>query len=154
MALERAFDEFRGLSLLLQHRALVSELDAIADAVEDCQRTGTPGHEMAARLLPMLRGFTRALPEHFVTESKSTVHLLRNSSDPDFDRRLRQLDDEHPLLLQRFEVVVQELEGYPVDQAAPRALTERVLGNLALAIEAFRTHESEEDALFADEAGG
>lgn len=130
-------EEFRALPLILQHRALVKELDAIAAMVESCECTGVMESETAERLLPALRRFTAILPVHFAVESKSTAALLRECEDLDFARRLIQLDGEHPHLLVRFE-----------DLARRFTSSEQVVADLRNAIEDFRRHEEEEDALF------
>jgi hypothetical protein len=140
-------EEFRALSLLLQHRALVRALDEMADAIFSCRDAELTSLETAARLSPLLYGFTQALPEHFAAESRSTTSLLQDGADPDFERRLRELDGEHPLLLERFEVVLGQLNAHISLPSDPQPL-EPVVAELLSAIEHFRRHEEEEDALF------
>jgi len=142
-------DEFRALSLLLQHRALVHALDAMANAIQTCRGAHLTSLETAARLSPLLYGFTQALPEHFAAESRSTTSLLQDGTEPEFERRLRELDSQHPVLLTRFESVLGQLNAHvsSADDAPP---LDPVLSELTSAIEAFREHEAEEDALFVE----
>ena len=152
MDLDTELDDFRALSLILQHRVLERELDAITAAIEACQSAGTTEHETAALLLPMLRRFTLALPEHFAAESKSTASLLRDTEDAEFERRLQQLDSEHPQLLTRFQGILLQMSGQeaPAGVVPLRPPLDRVIADLVLAVAVFRRHESEEDALFVD----
>jgi len=140
---------FRGLSLLLQHRALTERLDAIEGAIGACQTADLTDREMALRLLPLLRGFAQALPEHFAAEASSMVALLRESSDDEFARTLEQLDSEHPRLLAVFEGSVTQLAGYLGSaHAAPHASFEHAMTEILTAVAEFRDHEAREDALF------
>lgn len=142
---------FKGLSLILQHRALTERLDAIERAISACQCADAEDPTTASQLLPLLRGFAQALPSHFAAESSSKAALLRESSDTEFAQALEQLDREHPHLLQIFEGAVDQLTTC-VDSARPssHASFEHAMTDLLTAIGEFRSHEAREDALFAD----
>ena len=153
MVLQTEFDEFKALSLILQHRALVRGLDAIDGQIQSHRDAVLSEAEATARLLPMLRTFTRALPAHFAAESRSTAVIVRESSDDvELGRQLERLDAEHPCLLALFEAAVAELteRSGGSSGAAGTVLFDSVLAELALAVEAFRRHEAEEDALFTE----
>lgn len=149
--MEEELVEFRGLSLLLQHRALVERLDTIETAIANCQRSELTDAETAACLLPLLRGFARALPPHFLAESKSSASLLRDCSDADFARALEELDAEHPRLLASFEASVDRLAQCGATPSGVCHVSfEQAVAELLTAIGEFRAHEAREDALFAD----
>lgn len=153
MVLETEFDEFKALSLILQHRALVRGLDAIDGAIQSHRDAASSEAEAAARLLPMLRTFTLALPAHFAAESRSTAAIVREGSDDvEFCRKLERLDGEHPRFLARFETGAVDLTGRSGGSsgAAGALPLDSVLAALALTIEDFRRHEAEEDSLFTE----
>lgn len=141
-------EAFRGLSLILQHRALVAELDAIARTLDACRSERLLPEEATAHLLPSVRRFALALPEHFSAESRSTTSLLLDTADAEFERQLRVLDGEHPELKRRFDDVVERLSALGDGPSLARSF-EEIVRDLVRAIEAFRRHEAAEDALFA-----
>lgn len=144
-------EEFRGLSLLLQHRTLVTRLDAIESAITACQSSELSDAEMADRLLPLLRSFASALPAHFSAESRSSAALLRDCTDPEFARAIVDLDAQHPRLLAAFEGSIAQLADCA---AAPGGVChvsfEQAIAELLTAVGEFRSHEAREDSLFAD----
>lgn len=149
--MEDELEQFRGLSLLLQHRALVGRLDAIESAIAACQSSELSDAEMADRLLPLLRSFAAALPAHFAAESRSSASLLRDCSDPEFARALAELDGQHPRLLAAFERSVTQLAACAsASSGVCHVSFEQAIAELLTAIGEFRSHEAREDALFAD----
>jgi len=151
MDFETDLDDFRALSLLLQHRVLVRGLDLIESTIEACQGAELPSVEAALQLLPMVRSFALALPAHFAAESKSTAALLRDSADAGFSERLEELDRQHPELLASFEVSVERLTVHGGSAQGPEVLPfEELIDDLRAAIATFRRHEAEEDALFVE----
>jgi hypothetical protein len=150
-AMEVDLVQFRGLSLILQHRALVERLDIVEGSIANCQRSELTDAETAAYLLPLLRGFAQALPQHFLTESTSSASLLRDCTDADFARALQELDAEHPRLLAAFEVSVDQLaQCMAASSGVCHVSFEQAVAELLTAIGEFRRHEAREDALFAD----
>jgi hypothetical protein len=149
--MEEGLVEFRGLSLLLQHRALVERLDSIETAIANCQRSELTDAETAACLLPLIGSFAQALPTHFAAESKSSASLLRDCSDADFARAMEELDAEHPRLLASFEDSVNQLaKCLATPSGVCHVSFEQAIAELLTAIGEFRRHEAREDALFAD----
>jgi len=150
MPLDTEFEEFRALPILLQHRMLVAELDAIADVIDSSADARADGDTTPARLLLLVSHFTQALPAHFATEEQSTTALLRDCTDSKFRRRLLELDREHPQLLASFQAGVQHLSELSGASNVQSAALEPIISDLKLAIAAFRKHEAAEDELFVE----
>jgi hypothetical protein len=151
MESERELEEFRALSLILQHRVLMTGLEAIDAVLVSCQSSRTADRETATLLLPALQSFTHTLPTHFAAEARSLAALLRAGADPKLGSALQQLDDEHPSLLARFQASIDRLTesaGGSGESPWPAAF-ERTMSELMMTMGAFRRHEAEEDALFA-----
>lgn len=150
MTLETELVGFKGLSLILQHRALTERLDAVERAISACQCADLGDQETTSALLPLLRGFVNALPAHFAAESSSKASLLRESSDTQFALDLEQLDSEHPHLLAVFTASVDQLaRSLTPSEVGSHVSFEHAMTDLLTAIGEFRSHEAREDALFA-----
>lgn len=147
MPLDTEFEEFRALPILLQHRKLIAQLDAIADLIESAS-TRVDEENGPARLLLLVSLFIQTLPEHFATEEKSTNALLRDCADLEFRRRLLALDSEHPQLLESFQAGSRRLSAFC--NATESTALEPILSDLKRAIAAFRKHEAAEDELFVE----
>lgn len=135
--------EFHALSLLLQHRKLLADLDRLeaAIATSEDQRES---EEWRRSLAVMLDQFADRLATHFVSEERSTQDVFGDDPDPRRLTELRALEREHPQLLREFRaVLMQAREGIGNRDA--------LVNDLRRAIASFRHHEAREDALFADD---
>jgi len=139
-------EEFRAMSLILQHRELLKALDAFEEEIarlrwEDLAHGQAPHQMWDTHLASSLRRFTLKLTSHFAAESGSTYEIFREHPDEGLVGALRQLDAEHPTLFQKFLTVTDHIE----EAELPR---DEILGELEAAIADFRRHEAREDELF------
>lgn len=134
-------EEFHALSLLLQHRKLLADLDRLEAAIREQAMDGENWRHSLAALLDQ---FVGRLAAHFVSEARSTQDVFGDEPDPRRLSELRALEREHPQLLRDFRAVLAlAREEVPNRNALARKLHQ--------AISDFRDHEAREDALFADD---
>lgn len=135
-------EEFHALSLLLQHRKLLAELQELEQALE--RPEGEIEDEWRAVLVAVLDRFVGDLAAHFVTEARSTNDVFGDDPDPRRLQELRRLEREHPGLLRDFRHVLELTKNERMPHSA-------IVGPLQQAISAFRIHEEREDALFSED---
>lgn len=122
-------------TLLLQHHDLLDLVDQIESELSPDELT----REKQEKLSALLRNLLLELEVHFAAEAAAYPSDLGDK--PELEAELRELDQEHPVLLKEFGDALAELElsSPPTAAVAP----------LQRAVTRFRDHEAREDALFA-----
>ena len=128
--------------ILMEHRELLAQTAAVEALVERLPKGASATEEWRIALGQLLAELTTKLEQHFAVEVQTTS-LEPSFSNAVFAAQLRELDEEHRMLLAAFSKAAQMA-------ATAKIAPARVQGIVLQTIASFREHEAKEDALFRE----
>jgi hypothetical protein len=134
----KAVCQMNASSLLEKHHGLLVLIDHLEGSLSQLARNPAQPAELRGRVLSILLQLNTELADHFETESRSLEEDFDDA--PDLREAFRNLDREHPVILNEFGEAVGDLgRAVPLQEIVP---------TLRSAIARFRAHEAREELLF------